>query len=149
LCKSADETVTHILAECPKIAQTEYLKRHNAVAAVVHKIICDGYATNKHGSITQRQWQKQKILWDFKIRTDKVNPGKIPVDVTVPSDAYIKDKLQETEKLTKYQSLKIELHRMWIVECEIKHYPCGSRSTNCNIRLWDRKTPRQHPRIKP
>ena len=43
LCKSANETVTHILTACPKLAQTEYLKRHNAVAAVIHKSICDDY----------------------------------------------------------------------------------------------------------
>jgi hypothetical protein len=42
-CKSENETVTHILAACPKLAQTEYLNRHNAVAAVIHKTICDEY----------------------------------------------------------------------------------------------------------
>ena len=44
LCKTANETVTHILTCCPKIEQTEYLKRHNAVAAVIQRNACQSKA---------------------------------------------------------------------------------------------------------
>ena len=137
LCKSANETVTHILAACPKLAQTEYLKRHNAVAAVIHKNICDEYGietakqTWLHHPEAVTETEEVKILWDFEIRTDRVIPARRPdivvldkeerkltiIDVAVPSDANIKDK--ETEKITKYQDLKIELQRMWNVKARV------------------------------
>ena len=31
-----DETVQHILCSCPKLAQTEYKKRHDVVGRVIH-----------------------------------------------------------------------------------------------------------------
>jgi hypothetical protein len=75
--------------------------------------------------------EEDKILWDFKTRTDRVIPARRPdmmvldkkeqkltiVDVAVPSDANIKD--NETEKLTKNQYLKTELQRMWKVKAEV------------------------------
>ena len=137
MCKSANETVTHILAACPKLAQTEYLKRHNAVAAVIHKNICDEYGietakqTWLHHPEAVTETEEVKILWDFEIRTDRVIPARRPdivvldkeerkltiIDVAVPSDANIKDK--ETEKITKYQDLKIELQRMWNIKARV------------------------------
>ena len=35
MCGSHDETVQHILCSCPKLAQTEYKKRHDAVGRVI------------------------------------------------------------------------------------------------------------------
>jgi hypothetical protein len=104
---------------CLKLDQAEYLRRHNAVAAVIHKNICDGYGieTAKQSwlhhlkAVTEKE---VKILWDFEIRTDRVMLARRSdmvildkeerkltiIDLAVPSDANIKDK--ETEKLTKY-----------------------------------------------
>ena len=35
LCGKASETVAHILAGCPALAQSKYLQRHNAVLKIV------------------------------------------------------------------------------------------------------------------
>ena len=69
------------------------------------------------------QNNEAKILWDFKIQTDKHLAHNIPyitvvekkqvwlVDVAIPSDSRIQQK--EVEKITKYQDLKIEVERLW------------------------------------
>ena len=76
MCKSADETVTHIIAACQKLAGSEYLKRHNAVAAIVHKNICQEYGIETpeqvwlHNPEAVAENEKVKILWNFEVRTD-------------------------------------------------------------------------------
>ena len=35
MCKQADETVSHIVSECSKLAPTEYKGRHDKLAAAV------------------------------------------------------------------------------------------------------------------
>ena len=32
MCKQKEETVSHIVSECPKLAQREYKRRHDCVA---------------------------------------------------------------------------------------------------------------------
>ena len=44
LCHSFNETLYHILSSCPFLAPTRYLQRHNSVAALIHKQICEFYA---------------------------------------------------------------------------------------------------------
>ena len=68
-----------------------------------------------------------KILWDFKIQTDKHLPYNTPditvvepkqvwlIDVAIPGDSRIE--LKEQEKLTKYQELKIEIERLGEKTC--------------------------------
>ena len=43
LCKEKEETVSHIVSECAKIAQTEYKKRHDRVATTIHWALCKKY----------------------------------------------------------------------------------------------------------
>ena len=43
MCGSHDETVQHILCSCPKLAQTEYKKRHDVVGRVIHWEVCKEY----------------------------------------------------------------------------------------------------------
>ena len=43
LCHSSDETIYHLLSACPAVVVTEYLKRHNSVASLIHKHICECY----------------------------------------------------------------------------------------------------------
>ena len=77
LCKVKEETIYHLISSCSKIAQTDYKERHDRVALVLHWNIC-----RKYNLPTAEKWwehkvdkvlQKQnvKILWDFKIQTDK------------------------------------------------------------------------------
>ena len=69
------------------------------------------------------QKENVKILWDFKIQTDKHLAHNIPditvvekkrvwiSDVAIPGDGRIEEK--ELEKISKYQDLKIEIKRLW------------------------------------
>ena len=40
LCKKSDKTVNYLLSECPKLAQTEYKRRHDNVAKGIHWDLC-------------------------------------------------------------------------------------------------------------
>ena len=69
------------------------------------------------------QNEEVKILWDFKIQTDKHLAHNIPVitvvekkqvwliDVAIPGDSRIDQK--EVVKITTYQDLKVEVERLW------------------------------------
>ena len=69
------------------------------------------------------QNEEVKILWDFKIQTDKHLAHNIPditvvekkqvwlIDVAIPGDSRINQK--EVAKITKYQDLKVEVERLW------------------------------------
>ena len=39
-CSRGDETITHIVSECPKLAQREYKRRHDWVGRRIHWKIC-------------------------------------------------------------------------------------------------------------
>ncbi|KAJ8018646.1 hypothetical protein HOLleu_43265 [Holothuria leucospilota] len=79
MCTETDETVNHLVAGCQKLAATEYLERHNKVAAALHLEICRHYGIPTaeqhpwlHRPETVNETDGVKILWDFEVRTDKV-----------------------------------------------------------------------------
>jgi len=43
MCKNREETVTHIISECSKLAQLEYKKRYDKLAGAVHWSLCQTY----------------------------------------------------------------------------------------------------------
>ena len=121
MCFNSDETVNHILSECPKLAQKEYLRRHNWVGKRIHWELA-----RKQGFPIASKWYEHspeavlenedfKILWDFSIQTDHVIEARRPdlvildkkqkackiVDFAVPADSRIITK--ELEKIEKYQ----------------------------------------------
>ena len=128
----------HIMAGCQKLAATQYLDRHNKVAAVLHMDICKYYGIDVQG----QHWYEYKpdrvvendeatILWDSQIITDRCIPCNKPdivvrekrtarclvIDVAIPSDYNIRDK--STEKMSKYVDLQIECQRMWDKRVEV------------------------------
>ena len=129
LCGDREETVDHLVSSCSKIAQTDYKERHNKVAAMLHWNLCKKYGL----PVTDKWWEHKaekvvqtaevKILWDFKIQTDKHLAHNIPditvvekaqtylIDVAIPGDGRIDQK--EQEKIQKYQDLKVEVERLW------------------------------------
>ena len=137
LCKEKEETVSHLLSACPKLAGSQYIRRHNEVAKILH------HGISKHHNIqtTERTWMHQpeavtetervKILWDFEIRTDRIITARRPdivvidkttktatiIDVAVPNDTNIKTK--EQEKVEKYQDLRLEIQRLWNVKAQV------------------------------
>ena len=118
-----------IISSCSKITLTDYKERHNKVASMLHWNLCQKYhlpASEKwweHNVEKMLQNEEVKILWDFKIQTDKHLAHKISdltvvkkkqawlIDVAIPGDSRINQK--EVGKITKYQDLKIEVERLW------------------------------------
>ena len=44
MCGERDESVTHLIAECKKLAQKEDKKRHDNVARIVHLELCQNFS---------------------------------------------------------------------------------------------------------
>ena len=74
--KQNNETMSHIVRACPKLAQKEYKKRHDKAARAIHWDL-----SGKYGFQRNERWYDHvpdsvlenedcKMLWDFSIRTD-------------------------------------------------------------------------------
>jgi len=130
MCKNREETVTHIISECSKLAQLEYKKRHDKVAGAVHWSLCERYYIKRseqwyqHTTEPVIETQSVKILWDMNIQTDHVIEHRRPdivvvdkdkkrallIDIAVPADARVEEK--EQEKMDRYQDLARKLKRL-------------------------------------
>ena len=88
LCKVKEETIDHLVSSCSKIAQTDYKERYNKLASMLHWNLCRKYNLPtadkwwKHKVDKVLQKEDVKILWDFKIQTDKHLAHNIP-DINV------------------------------------------------------------------
>ena len=146
-CKMFPETIEHIVAGCPVIAQSIYLDRHNAVASAVHWSLCAQYGFPR----SEQWWQHQpqpvldndeyKLLYDFNIFTDKRISARRPdivcvdkrsscgtfIDVTCVMDRHVIDK--HREKTEKYLDLAIELQTLWNVRFEVIPLVFGALGT--------------------
>ena len=83
LCGKVDETVRHIVCECPMLAQREYKRRHDWVGRKIHWEVCRkiGFDANekcyKHEPekvVENDSWK----IWDFTIQTDHVIEARRP-----------------------------------------------------------------------
>lgn len=137
LCKKYVETVDHIISGCPVLANTEYLDRHNKVAAYIHWRICKKYNINvvekwydhKPESVVENKGHVT-ILWDYSIHTDKTISANRPditikdkdanmcylIDVSTPCDKNVTLKLHE--KISKYKNLEIEISKLWKIKAK-------------------------------
>jgi len=147
LCKERDETVSHLISECSKIAQSEYKRRHDKVAAAVHWSLC-----KKHDLPHSEKWydhraeavtenEKVKVLWDFNIQTDKLIEARRPdivlvnketkecqiIDIAIPGDTRVEKK--EEEKIDKYHELAFEVGRLWEVRAKVIPIVIGALGT--------------------
>ncbi|XP_068734717.1 uncharacterized protein [Montipora capricornis] len=131
LCKKTNETVNHLLSECPKLAQSEYKRRHDNVTKGIHWDICkqlgmecgDKWYNHNPEPVTENE--DRKILWDLTIQTDKRLPhNRLDIvvidkakkechiiDVACPGDSRIA--LKEEEKIDRYRDLAIEIEASW------------------------------------
>ena len=118
LCKVKEATIEHQVSRCSKIELTVYKERHNKVASMLHWNLyrkyslptADRWWEHKVDKVLQRE--DVKILWDFKIQTNKHLAHNIPditvvekkqewiIDVAIPGDGRIEEK--EQEKISKY-----------------------------------------------
>ena len=131
LCYKRNETIDHIISGCEKLAQNEYKKRHDKVAAIIHWNMCRNHNFDYNERWYEHRAEKVlendniKILWDFHIQTDHViehcrpdililhkkDKTAIIVDIAVPGDPRVLRK--ERDKVEKYQDLKRELKKLW------------------------------------
>ena len=132
MCGVREETISHIVSECSKLAQKYYKHwRHDKVAQIVHWHMCGMYGFERaskwydHTPEPVLESETTKILWDFKIQTDKPLESNRPditvlnkrentcwiIDVACPFDTRVAEK--EREKIEKYQDLRREMLRIW------------------------------------
>ena len=140
MCGERDESVSHIVAECSKLAQTDYKAKHDNVGRIVHLQLC----RNKK-LIGEKKWythspesvyenEDVKILWDFNIYTDHVIQHRRPdivmfdkkerkcmiIDIACPGDSRVE--LKEKEKIQNYAELRREIKKLWKCK-EVKVVP--------------------------
>ena len=131
LCHEYDETIEHIISGCPVLAKKEYLERHDKALIYMHWKIFKHYDIAvpsrwyEHKPSTVTEGKDVIILWHMPIHTDKEITANRPdivikdkkenkcifIDMYVPSERNVANK--ETEKLSKYKDLEIEVNKMW------------------------------------
>jgi hypothetical protein len=88
LCNEKEETVDHLVSSCSKIAQTDYKDRLDQVARMIHWNLCNNYNLPAEEQLWHHypdkivENEQAKILWDFKIQTDRQIAHNIS-DITV------------------------------------------------------------------
>ena len=147
LCGDRDETITHIIRECTKLAQKEYKARHDWVGKVIHWEMCKKFKfdhANKwymHNPAPVLENDTHKLLWDFNIQTDRLISARRPdliiinkkkkickiIDFAVPADHRIK--LKEYEKRDNYLDLARELKKLWNMKVTIIPIVIGAFGT--------------------
>ena len=147
MCRDKNETVSHIVSDCSKLAQKEYKKRHDNVARAIHWDLsgkCGFHRNDKwYNYVPESALENEnyKLLWDFSIRTDHNIEARRPdlvlvdkskkschiIDMAIPEDSEAKEK--EAEKVEKYQNLARELRRMWEVKTKVVPIVLGALGT--------------------
>ena len=131
MCGTRNETISHIVRDCGKLAQKEYKQRHNSVGKYVHCQFCEKLGFNRarlwyeHKPESVAENENFKILWDFTIQcdhmiearrsdivvVDKVKKEIMIIDVVIPEDTTVCDK--ELKKIEKDSLLKDKIARLW------------------------------------
>ena len=152
MCGTRNETISHIVSECGKLAQKEYKRRHDSVGRYVHWQFCEKLGFNRarpryeHEPESVIKNENFKILWDFTkqcdhmiearrpdiVVVDKVKKETVIIDVAIPGDTRVCDK--EREKIEKYSLLKDK-------NCQIMANEKGRCDSHCcwSIRNYNNK----------
>ena len=129
MCGERNETVSHIISECSKLAQKEYKRRHGNVGKHRHWKLCKKYNID-----SKARWYEHspkgivesndiKILWDCVIQCDKEIDARRPdivivdklhkevkiTDVAIPGDVRVLEK--EIENIENHAPFKDEIAR--------------------------------------
>eukprot|EP00795_Rhopilema_esculentum_P009699 gene9699-biopygen2667 len=92
MCGDKGETVSHLVSECAKLAQTEYKRRHDNVARYIHWLLAEKcrferatkwYEQKPEGVLENHKF---KLLWDFMIQCDRVVEARRPDIVVVDKE---------------------------------------------------------------
>ena len=143
----ADETINHIVSECPKLVQTEYKRGHDWVGRLIHREIC-----RANGIHVRSKWYEHqpeaviensscKTFWDFTVQTDYFITARRPdmilidkkhhecqiIDFAIPYDTRVHDK--EVEKIDKYLDLAKKLKKVWDIKVIVIPLVVGALGT--------------------
>jgi len=87
-CGKESETIQHVTAACEQIAPTEYVKRHDGLAKIIHQklaeaaeLIDDKIPYYKYTPANVLENENFKLCWNRSILTDKTIPFNRP-DIT-------------------------------------------------------------------
>ena len=89
ICGTRNETISHIVSECGKLAQNQYKRRHDSVGRHVHWQFSKKLEFNRAGLWYEHEPESVvedgncKILWDFTIQCDQVMETRRPDIVIV------------------------------------------------------------------
>ena len=147
MCNRTDETINHIVSECPKLAQREYKRRHDWVGRRIHWEIC-----RANGIYVISKWYEHqpeavienslcKILWGFTAQTDHFITSRRSdmicidkkhheyqiIDFAIPCDTRVDDK--EVEKIEKHLDLARELKKVWNMKVIVVPLVVGALGT--------------------
>jgi hypothetical protein len=109
-CGKESETIQHITAACEQLAPTEYVKRHDGLAKVIHQklaeaaeLIDDKSPYYKYTPANVLEKENFKLYWNRSILTDKAIAFNRPditfmnkktkntflIDIAVPNTHYL------------------------------------------------------------
>ena len=146
-CKSAPESVQHIINGCTPLTQTEYKARHDKVANRLHWELCKAngleHAERWYEHVPQscQENENMKLLWDMTFFTDRRLQHNRPdisvfdkiertwklIDIAVPFDTNVIN--SENVKIEKYQDLTFEIERIHGSPAEVIPIIVGSLGT--------------------
>ena len=133
-CGKESETIQHITAACEQLAPTEYVKRHDGLAKIIHQklaeaaeFIEDKSPYYKYTPACALENENFKLYWNRSTRTDKTMPFNRP-DITfmnkkTKSTFLIHIAVPNTHNLAKTITNKQNSTKNW----GIKYMLCGSK----------------------
>ena len=86
-CRKESETIQHITAACEQLAPTEYVKRHDGLAKIIHQKLAEAAELiedspyYKYTPANVLENENFKLSWNRSILTDKTTPFNRP-DIT-------------------------------------------------------------------
>lgn len=128
MCNSTTESIQHLISGCSVLAQTEYLRRHNLTAGIIHQQLgkISGLLVNqepyyKYIPYPVLENTDYRLYWDTTIITDKTVAANRPdivlinkkskiaylIDIAHPLDTNLEK--TEREKINKYYDLSQEI----------------------------------------
>jgi len=132
-CGKESETIQHLTAACEQLAPTEYVKRHDGVATVIHQKLAEAaefieerspYCKYTPANVLEND--NFKLYWNRNIIKDKTILSNRPditlmnkkrtkntflIDIAVPNTHNLTKTI--TDKRNKYQELANEICVMW------------------------------------
>ncbi|KAF2886553.1 hypothetical protein ILUMI_19620 [Ignelater luminosus] len=109
VCNQQQETIEHIIAGCSILASTDYIRRHDNVAKIVHQ-----HPALHHNLIESKvpyYTYSPEILLENSIFMNKVHKRTYLIEIAVPLTNNLQRK--HTEKIQKYIELAAEIKDMW------------------------------------